>query len=166
MVPIYKFACIITTSPPNIQLQFLTESLAFTDITDLYDLYGQTVLDTVYYCIRTFVYYIHREKQILIGNWVGDLTVKTKNDRKITTYRQTHRPQQPVIYNISRPVILAGNVQYLEYDVTPHASAGAILQEDSISHPAAVSALDRGDSCQPDNVESSAALDCAAGVGE
>ena len=49
--------------------------------------------------------------------------------------------------------------------MTPHASAGAILQEDSISHPAAVSALERGGCWQPDSVESSAALDCPAGVG-
>ena len=44
--------------------------------------------------------------------------------------------------------------------------AGANLQEDSVSHPAAVSALECGACWGPDGVESSTALNCAAWVGE
>ena len=169
LVPLYNLACIINTSPPNIQLQFLTEPLAFTDITDLCNLYGRTVLDIVYYCIRTFVYYIHREKQILLGNWVGDLTVKTRNDKQITKYRQIHRPHKNTVNYVSNPIIHAGNDQSLidgKYDVMPPASsADTNLQEDSVSLPAAVSALEQGGCWGPGGVGTSAALDCAVEVG-
>ena len=41
-------------SPPDTQFQFYIEPLAFTDIRDMCDTYGQTLLDLVYYCARTY----------------------------------------------------------------------------------------------------------------
>ena len=56
-------------------------------IRDMCDTYGQKLLDLVYYCGRTYVYYIHREKQILLGKWPGDMTEK---DCQTLTFRKTN----------------------------------------------------------------------------
>ena len=64
LVTLNIFVRQIFYSPPDTKFQFYIESLAFTDIRDLRWIYGQTLLDLVFYCARTYVYYIHREKQI------------------------------------------------------------------------------------------------------
>ena len=64
LVPLNIFVQQIFYSPPDTKFQFYIESLSFTDIRDMCCIYGQTLLDLVFYCARTYVYYIHREKQI------------------------------------------------------------------------------------------------------
>jgi hypothetical protein len=89
LVPLNIFVRQIFFSPPDTQLQFFIEPVAFTDIREMCGTYGQTLLDLVYYCARTYVYYIHREKQIMLGKWPGDMTIKTKKDGKTLTFRKT-----------------------------------------------------------------------------
>ena len=48
---------------------FLLNPLSFHEITNLANIYGFTVLKIVYYCVRTFAYYIHRERSKLLGHW-------------------------------------------------------------------------------------------------
>ena len=95
----YLHPC-IAASLPSIQLQFFIEPLAFPDITELCKTYGQTVLNTVYYCARTYVYYIHREKEILLCKWRGDMTVKSVKNSKVLTFRIPTR--QPSAANNSK----------------------------------------------------------------
>ena len=46
--------------------------MSFLEILKLWEVYGQKVIEIIFYCTRTFVYYIYREKQILLGIWPGD----------------------------------------------------------------------------------------------
>ena len=93
LIPLHQLITRILSSPPPIQLQFLLEPSSFLELTQLYDLYGQTVLDNTFYLIRTYTYYLHREKQILLGIWSGDNMTKrnpktkdfTKNNPKTQT---------------------------------------------------------------------------------
>ena len=42
---------------------------AFCEMVVLWDLYGQNIQDHIFYLIRTYVYYLHRERHILLGTW-------------------------------------------------------------------------------------------------
>ena len=94
LIPLFNFVCTIAASPPLTQLQFFLEPLAFPYVTGLCSIYGQTVLNTVYYCIRTYVYYIHREKEIFLGKWRGDMTVVTLKSSKVMTFKIPTRQQR------------------------------------------------------------------------
>ena len=48
---------------------------AFPEFISMWELYGKTVQDHVFYLNRTYVYYLHREKQIMAGNWTGDMSI-------------------------------------------------------------------------------------------
>ena len=54
-------------------MNFLLEPLGFSEIVNLWEIYGQKVIDTVFYCTRTFAYYIYREKQITLVIWPGGI---------------------------------------------------------------------------------------------
>lgn len=89
LIPLLNFVYKIAASPPFLQLQFFLEPLAFSELVELCSIYGQAILDTLYYCTRTYVYYIYREKQILLGKWQGDMTVVTRKNQKVLTFRKT-----------------------------------------------------------------------------
>ena len=55
LVPLRDLIYQILLSSPSTQLQFFLEPLVFLGILKLIDVYGQTVLDLVFYCIRTYV---------------------------------------------------------------------------------------------------------------
>ena len=61
-------------------MNFLLEPLGFSEIVNLWEIYGQKVIDTVFYCTRTFTYYIYREKQIMLGIWPGDPYVNKRGN--------------------------------------------------------------------------------------
>ena len=98
LLPLKNFAFQIYLSSPEVQLQFFMEPLACTDVNDMCNLYVQTIINIVYYCVRTYVYYIHREKQILLCSWPGDLTFKTRHNQNITAYRRTKKQQTNDIF--------------------------------------------------------------------
>ena len=50
---------------------FILDCMSCSQLMDLVQLYGQTVLDIVLYLTRTWAYSIHRQKQILLGRWPG-----------------------------------------------------------------------------------------------
>ena len=110
LTPLFDFVCIISASPPLTQLQFFLEPLTFPCITELCSIYGQTVLNTVYYCIRTYVYYIHREKEIFLGKWRGDMTVVTLKSSKVMTFKIPTRQQRVsnLVINNTNDISLPG----------------------------------------------------------
>ena len=59
----------VLASPPPVQVLDPTVS---DGINMLIELYGFPIIEHVLYLTRTYAYYIHREKMILIGRWPGD----------------------------------------------------------------------------------------------
>ena len=166
LVPLYNFVCSIAASPPNIQLQFFTEPLAFITITDMVVTYGQTVLDLVYYVVRTYVYYIHREKQILLGNWTGDMTTVIRDGKQITFYRQTKQPNLTG-KDATNAVIVSGDTELTEVEHWSQTLPCYNCENENVHlQPAALSTGGFGGGCLPANVVYSTALDCTAGAGE
>ena len=62
---------------------------AFPDIVLLWDLYGQDTQDHTFYLIRTYAYYLHRERHMLLGTWNDmapfDQLKKAKRGPKLKT---------------------------------------------------------------------------------
>ena len=67
----------VISSPASVQVKFILEPMAFPLIMYLFQLYGQTIVQHVHYLTRTFVFYIHREKQILLDIWPGQNKPRT-----------------------------------------------------------------------------------------
>ena len=88
LVPLNGFICQILLSSPKIQMQFFLEPLAFVEILRLCEVFGQTVLDLVFYCTRTYAYYMYRDKQIMLGLWPGDMVISTRNEKTIVELRK------------------------------------------------------------------------------
>ena len=61
--------CLIEKSTGIVQLQFLLDPFAFSQVFDLWNLFGQGVINHIFYLTRTYVYYLYRRKQIIIGSW-------------------------------------------------------------------------------------------------
>ena len=57
------------------------DPLAFLEILDIFSMFGYKTVHLLYYLIRTYVYYIYRKKQILLGIWTCD-NLKTKFHKK------------------------------------------------------------------------------------
>ena len=72
LVPLKTLVCEALNSTPDIQLQFILDPMAFDHVKSLSCLYGPTIANTLYYCSRTYVYYLHREKAKLLNQWSGD----------------------------------------------------------------------------------------------
>ena len=68
-------------APPEVFMQFLLDPSAFTEVLDIWKMCGQSAVDHVYYLTRTFVYYLYREKQLLLGFWTTD-RMSTKRGNK------------------------------------------------------------------------------------
>ena len=100
LVPLCNFIFNVFMAPPETQTQFFLEPLAFPQIRELCEIYGKIILSLIFYCVRTYVYYIHRQKQILAGNWQGDMAIKSKKKRKnFTTRKSKSVPDPPHIYD-------------------------------------------------------------------
>ena len=72
LVPLKTLVFEALNSTPDIQLQFILDPMAFDHVKSLSCLYGPTIANTLYYCSRTYVYYLHREKAKLLNQWSGD----------------------------------------------------------------------------------------------
>ena len=68
-------------SPPKTKLQFLLDPTAFHDILALIEIFGQPALDIICYLTRTYVYYLYRQKQLLVGWWSSDNLGKNRNKK-------------------------------------------------------------------------------------
>ena len=60
-------------SDPEHQLQFVLDPFVYEEVRMLASIYGQAVRDTLSYCSRTYVYYLHREKCRILGEWPSDI---------------------------------------------------------------------------------------------
>ena len=72
LVPLQKLVFEALASTPDIQLQFILDPMAFDHVRSFSRLYGPTIANTLYYCSRTYVYYLHREKAKILDQWSGD----------------------------------------------------------------------------------------------
>ena len=61
----------VLSAPPASQVQFILDPWTSEEIVQLWEVYGQPLLEHVFYLCRTFAYYIHRQKLILLGRWPG-----------------------------------------------------------------------------------------------
>jgi hypothetical protein len=59
----------IEKSEPSVKLKFLLDPFSLPIISKLLRLFGQNLVNHIYYLLRTYAYYLHRRKQILTGNW-------------------------------------------------------------------------------------------------
>ena len=74
----HQFVTLVLGSTSTVQLQFVLEPKAFPLIVTLFQEIGQPIIDTVYYLIRTYVFYIHRDKQTSLGRWTSSGVVSSK----------------------------------------------------------------------------------------
>ena len=74
--PLHMYTMQILSSPPTTIMSFILDPSSLPPIIDLYQRYGKSVLDIVFYITRTFVYGLHRRKLILLGKW----PYSTKNE--------------------------------------------------------------------------------------
>ena len=72
LVPLQRTVLELLESSPEAQLQLILEPMAFVILMSMSRLYGPTVSNILYYCSRTYVYYIQREKAKLLNQWPGD----------------------------------------------------------------------------------------------
>jgi hypothetical protein len=78
---LFQFLSRLEKSLPQVMVQFLMDPTAFPEIWEIWKLFGQPAIDHVYYLTRTYVYYIYRQKQILLGLWTCD-NFQTKNNKR------------------------------------------------------------------------------------
>ena len=65
-------------SPPPVQVQFILDPTLFDGVNMLVEVYGIPVLLHIMYLTRTYAYYMHREKLIMLDRWPGDFGRKQK----------------------------------------------------------------------------------------
>ena len=59
---LYTFLQKLEKSPPQSKLQFILDPTAFNEILEIWNLFGQSVINHIYYLTRTYAYYIYRKK--------------------------------------------------------------------------------------------------------
>ena len=65
------------------------------------------IIDTVYYMIRTFVFYIHRDKQISLGRWPSSGAFQRKPNTKNTSNNNTN----VVLFSAPSPISCSPDVR-------------------------------------------------------
>ena len=61
----------VLSAPPAVQVQFILDPCTTEEIVQMWEAYGQPLLEHVFYLCRAYAYYIHRQKLILLGRWPG-----------------------------------------------------------------------------------------------
>ena len=80
---LFQFLLELEKSSPELQMQFFLDPTAIPAILEVWELFGQQAVDHVYYLARTYVYYLYRKKQILMGFWRTDnFKIKSKKVKK------------------------------------------------------------------------------------
>ena len=82
-----RFISEIVCSPPQELTQFVLDPAQFPAIQATWSALGPDIVNHTYYLTRTFAYYMHREKMILLGRWPGDPGRKPKSISKHKTKR-------------------------------------------------------------------------------
>ena len=78
---LFQFLSRLEKSLPQVMVQFLMDPTAFSEIWETWEPFGQPAISHVYYLTRTYVYYIYRQKQILLGLWTCD-NFQTKYNKR------------------------------------------------------------------------------------
>ena len=76
LVPLQEIVSEVLSSSPEAQLQLILDHMAVDSIRGLSCLYGPTVNAILFYCSRTYVYYLQREKAKMLNQWSGDFSNK------------------------------------------------------------------------------------------
>ena len=84
-------------STPKLIMQFILDPSAFPEILEIWNLFGQPYIHHVYYLVRTFVYYLYRQKQILLGFWTSD----NSSIKKGKWFRKNKSINKAEAYNFS-----------------------------------------------------------------
>ena len=61
----------VLLSCAKVRTQFILEPMALAQVVTLYQDYGQPLVDLISYITRTYAFYIHREKHLIMGTWPG-----------------------------------------------------------------------------------------------
>ena len=68
----YQMINMVLSSPPSVQVQFILDPTVFDGTAMLAEIYGYPFLTHVHYLTRTYAYYIHRQRLIVLDKWPGD----------------------------------------------------------------------------------------------
>ena len=83
--------------------RFILDCMSCPELIQLVQLYGSTVLDLVLYLTRTWVYSMHRQKQIIIGRWPS-ITNKATEDKNNSDKNQPGSDHSnPNLFCVSGP---------------------------------------------------------------
>ena len=69
---LHQLIKMVLASPTLVQVQFILDPTVFDGIKMLIELYDFPIIEHVLYLTRTYAYYIHREKMIMLGRWPGN----------------------------------------------------------------------------------------------
>ena len=67
--PLHDFVSQVLESPTQNKMKFILDPTSLPEIVRLWQIFGQQVLDIVFYLTRTFAYVLHRKKLILVEKW-------------------------------------------------------------------------------------------------
>ena len=67
--PLQDYVVRVLASSVTVRMAFILDCTSVPEVITLYQAYGTVVLDIALYMTRTYVYGLHRKKQILIGKW-------------------------------------------------------------------------------------------------
>ena len=84
---LFSFISEIVCSPPHDLTQFILDPCQFSAILAMMNTLGLDIINHIFYLTRTFAYYMHREKMLLLGRWPGDPGRKPKPISKLKTKR-------------------------------------------------------------------------------
>ena len=76
LVPLQRAISELFGASPEDQLQLILDPMSIDLLKSLACIYGPTVCDVLFYCSRTFAYYLYREKAKLLNQWPGDFSAK------------------------------------------------------------------------------------------
>ena len=74
-------------SGPAEQVKFILDCLSSPPLLNLIELYGQTIRELMLYLTRTWVFSIHRQKEILLGRWPQKANHATPKDKTKTVVK-------------------------------------------------------------------------------
>ena len=74
----YQMIRKVLASPPSLQVQFILDPTVFDGTAMLTEIYGYPFLSHVHYLTRTYAYYLHRQRLIVLERWPGDFGRKKK----------------------------------------------------------------------------------------
>ena len=145
--PLHNLLLSILSSSAKEQVKFLLDSTANDELMKLVHQFGKPILDLVLYLTRTWAYYIHRQKMILIGRWPGNPTKPSHEiDNCSVTYpypdllpdtqdmTKNHIDTSPVTLksnNISNFSYITGPNQFQHTCISPSLTPNTEVQDQS-----------------------------------